>query len=242
MQVERSIIKKRLEEQLESFNCLRPSHNAGVNLGFTPIEKAFPKNIFPRGAIHEFMCPAEMDLPPTSGFITALLSRINPGSSPVLWIGDTQIFPPALTAFGISPNQVIFINTNNQKNALWAIEQALKCDRLAAVVGEIRDIGLTESRRLQLAVENTSVTGFIIRRQARLHQTTACTSRWRIASIPCMQKDGLPGLGFPSWQVELLKVRNGRPGSWQLQWTPTGFRAATQKIISIAEEQLRNTG
>lgn len=40
------------------------------------------------------------------------------------------------------------------------MEEALKCGGLAAVVGEVQDISFTASRRLQLAVEQSGVTGF----------------------------------------------------------------------------------
>ena len=36
---------------------------------------------------------------------------------------------------------------------LWVIEEALKCEGLAAVIGEIKELSFTQSRRLQLAVE-----------------------------------------------------------------------------------------
>jgi hypothetical protein len=31
--------------------------------------------------------------------------------------------------------------------------------------------------------------------------------------------DGLPGIGFPRWNIELLKIRNGKPGTWQAEWS-----------------------
>ena len=41
---------------------------------------------------------------------------------------------------------------------MWAIEEALKCDGLAAVIGEMKELSFTNSRRLQLAVEKSHVT------------------------------------------------------------------------------------
>jgi protein ImuA len=44
----------------------------------------------------------------------------------------------------------------------------------------------------------------------------------------------MPGLGFPRWQVELLKVRNGNPGTFVLEWAGEGFQEvrAVKKVIS----------
>src|SRR5690606_34274184 len=80
-----------------------------------------------------------------------------------------------------------------------------------------------QSRRLQLAVEKSRVTGLILRCNPRIVGSTACTARWRIRSLPSVLEDGLPGVGFPRWEVELLKVRNGNPGCWQLEWSHERF-------------------
>ena len=52
----------------------------------------------------------------------------------------------------------------------------------------------------------------------------------------------MPGVGFPRWNVELLKVRNGKPGSWQLEWSYNQLHEIKQNIFSIPQEQVRKTG
>jgi protein ImuA len=52
----------------------------------------------------------------------------------------------------------------------------------------------------------------------------------------------MPGLGFARWNVELLKVRNGKPGSWQIEWGPTGFRTIPASIIGLPQHNMSNTG
>jgi protein ImuA len=87
-----------------------------------------------------------------------------------------------------------------------------------------------------LAVEQSRVTGFIVRRNPK-NLVTACVSRWRITSLPTASTD-LPGVGFPRWNVELLKVRNGKPGAWQLEWVDGRFRHP-YKLTSISKDQHR---
>lgn len=55
------------------------------------------------------------------------------------------------------------MDAGKTKDSLWAIEEALKCNALIAVVGEITELTFNDSRRLQLAVEKSHVTGFIHR-------------------------------------------------------------------------------
>ncbi len=51
----------------------------------------------------------------------------------------------------------------------------------------------------------------------------------------------MPGVGFPCWNAELLKVRNGKPGSWQIEWSDGVFRHV-HKSASMIIEQQKKTG
>ena len=152
-----------------------------------------------------------------------------------------NLVSPALKIFGIEPERIIFVDLLKQKEALWAIEEALKCNVLSAVVGELKELSFTESRRLQLAVEQSRVTGFIHRINPKSENTVACVTRWKIQSLPSTVEDGMPGVGFPRWNVQLTKVRNGKPGMWQVEWAAGGFRHITTQI-SIHEIQKRKAG
>jgi protein ImuA len=121
------------------------------------------------------------------------------------------------------------------------MEEALKCKQIAAVISEIKSISFKESRRLQLAAEQSRVTGFIIRHQPKIINTIACVSRWRIISLPSELEDGMPGVGFPRWNVELLRVRNGKPGQWQVEYSSNRLTEIEQPIFSIPQTQIKNT-
>lgn len=189
-----------------------------VDMGLGSIDRAFPDGTFPLTAVHEFICNSSENKTATTGFIAALLSAMMRRKGVVIWISPSQfLFPPAFSAFGIEPDQIIFIHLPREKDQLWMMEEALKCDCLTAVVGEIRNLDFTASRRLQLAVEQSRVTGFVIRQSAYAN-TTACVSRWKITTAASEHEDGLPGIGYPRWNIELSKIRNGKPGSWQMEW------------------------
>jgi protein ImuA len=156
----------------------------------------------------------------------------------VIWISSSQIiFPPSLVSFGIDPSQIIFIHLRNQKEINWTIEEALKCEGLAAVVGELSFIDLAISRRLQLAAEQSRVTGFLLRYEPKHINTTAFTCRWQIQSIQSETTDGFPGVGYSRLKVELLKVRNGKPGQWVMEWSNGRFKEVMLKHSSTIEEQ-----
>ena len=158
-----------------------------------------------------------------------------------IWISSYRtIFPPALAAFGMAPDKIIFIDLKKEKEILWAMEEALKCNGLAAVVGEMTELSFTASRRLQLAVEESQVTGFILRRNPRSINTTACITRWKITSLPSESADDMPGVGFPRWNAELLKVRNGKPGKWEIEFAAGRFRNISKMAVLPQETTKEN--
>ena len=214
-----------------------------MRFGLGPINYSFPDNCFPIAAVHEFIAAGAEDAAATSGFIAGITATLMRNNGITVWINSsTAVFPPALKAFGIEPDRVIFISGLNQKDSLWVMEETLKCEGLAAVIGEIKDIDFTASRRLQLAVEQSRVTGFIIRQQPRIATINACISRWKITSLPAGAEGDLPGIVYPRWNVELLKIRNGKPGSWQVTWNAGHFDFGALPVITLTEKENRKIG
>lgn len=206
-----------------------------VDLGLGLLKNAFPQSIFPLGAVHEFLTPAAEHVAATSGFLSALLATLMGNSGTTLWISaQRNLFPPALKIYGLKPEHFIFIDLPKEKDVMWVMEEALKCSALTAVVGETPEISFTASRRLQLAVEQSQVTGFMFRKTTRKPATSACVSRWKITSLPSLPLGDLPGISFPQWKVELLRIRNGKPGAWNVQWKEG-------KLETIAERPGINT-
>lgn len=212
-----------------------------LNTGLWEVEQAFPDNTFPLGAVHEFVSNAKEAAAATNGFMAGLISQLMKKGTAV-WVSSKRtLFPPALHVFGIAPEQIYFIDLLRQKDVLWAIEEALRCDALSVVVGELSELSFTESRRLQLAVEQSRVTGFIHRYSPKTENVSACVTRWKINPL-ASETAGMPGVGFPRWNVELLKVRNGKPGTWQVEWSAGHFRQVAQPVISIHNIQKRKAG
>jgi protein ImuA len=217
-------------------------NNAVQDVGLGIIKNAFPNATFPLGAVHEFISDTAEDAGATGGFVSGLLSSLMQSNGASVWISAARtIFPPALKSFGIAPDKIIFIDLKKEKQILWTMEEALKCDGLSAVICEIPELSFIASRRLQLAVEQSRVTGFILRRNPRSLNTTACVTRWKITPLPSELADGMPGVGFPCWNVELLKVRNGYPGKWKIEFSAGRFRHISKTTV-IPFKQKQKTG
>ena len=230
----RADIITQLKKELIALQGFRPLVHAHQQIDLGTINHSFPNSQFPLGVNHEFICNSKESLAASSGFIAGILSPLLQKGGAAIWISSSQIiFPPALVSFGIDPASIIFIRPRNPKEILWTIEEALKCEGLTAVVGDVSFIDMTVSRRLQLAAEQSSVTGFLLRNKPTQLSATACVCRWQIHPLQSETENGLPGVGCSRLKVELLKVRNGKPGKWELEWNnprPTGSSGRGQFI------------
>lgn len=234
--VNKANIISQLQKDILLLQGFKPSAIEGNDGGLGLIKHAFPNSMFPTGAVHEFISATHEAATASFGFISGIVSSLMKSGAPSVWISDKRsAFPPGLKLFGLEPHKIIFIQTKKPKEILWVIEEALKTDCISAVVGDITEISFLESRRLQLAVEQTKVTGFLLRRNPK-NLSTACVTKWRIKPIPTENKL-IPGLGFPKWNVELIKVRNGKPGEWQIQWHNEQFEFIQQPITTYEEQQ-----
>ncbi len=235
-------ILARLQNDILSLQGFKPAsagHATDVGLGH--IAHSFPNATFPISALHEFTCYNREEAAASGAFITSILSSLLTKSGVVLWIGIQRVvFPPALKAFGVDADQIIFVELKKEKEIVWAVEEALRCNAVTCVIAEIAELGFTESRRFQLAIEQSGVACFVLRYKPR-NLATASTTRWQVKPLSSVSDDGLPGVVHPRWQVDLLKVRNGKPGSWVVQWSRGRFRYPS-KLAVIPSDLQKKTG
>ena len=79
---------------------------------------------------------------------------------PVLWCMSRRagtehgrLYSHGLGQFGLTPADVLLVETGNPQETLWVLEEGLKSQSLALVVGLIDDVALTPARRLALAAQ-----------------------------------------------------------------------------------------
>ena len=248
MTAEKQEILTKLRAQISAAQGFKPAtHAQGDGFGLGKIEACFPNNVFPIGTIHEFLAENAEDAAASEGFIAGLLAKLMENGSSCLWISrNRKLFPPSLEAFGTDPQQIIFIDLYYTKEILWVTEEALKCEGLACVIAEISDIDFAQSRRLQLATEKSHVTGLLLRKEPKHSlSATACTARWQIRPQPTALINGIPGVGNPRWEVNLLKVKNGEGGKFYIEWAEDRFAPfespeyrAQPETISLPERGL----
>ena len=157
-------------------------------------------------------------------FVGGVLARTR---GPIIWtFSRRDLFAPGLAGVGAHPDRVIYVEAGDARTILLVVEEALRHTGLAAVVGEIDGpIGLTASRRLQLAAEASGGLGLLVRRPCRLAhdmavEPTAARTRWRVTSVPSgpalAWSPSTPGLARAQWRLELLRCRGGEPRTFEV--------------------------
>lgn len=158
-----------------------------------------------------------------TGFTLAYLHRYlaaAPGK-PVLWVQDRlsrrEAGRPCLA--GLPANlAMIYVDVSKPVDVLWCMEEALRCQSLAAVVGEVWGdppvLDFTASKRLALRAE-AQATPTVLMRRAATANLSAARERWRITSLPArVHPHDARAPGAPAWQAALFRARWRAPGQW----------------------------
>lgn len=151
-------------------------------------------------------------------FIAGIAARAGGPAANILWaFGRRDLFAPGLARAGLGPNRLIHAEAGRDPDILAVMEEGLRHGGLCAVVGEVGRIGMTATRRLQLAAEEGGTIALLLRRWRRGHadplaEPSAALTRWRIASVP---SEPLPveGVGRARWRLDLVRQRGGGPFS-----------------------------
>ena len=158
-------------------------------LGIEAIDQALGGGLA-RGALHEIAAASEAHLAAATGFVLGVVSRAHP--LPVIWIAEDMAlaesgapYGPGLDAFGLAPERLLTVSVAHRRDLLWAMEEALRCRAVAAVIGELRhdDIDMVAVRRLSLAAAESGAPAFLLRAAPPSDASTAAT-RWIVGAAP----------------------------------------------------------
>jgi len=103
-----------------------------------------------------------------------------------LIIVDTEktLYPPAIQATGVSLAEAIFVRPSSPTDALWAVEQSLRCSGVGAVLFPVDRLRTQDFRRLQLAAEDGTAIGILVRPPGSQGQTGWADVRLLVSPRP----------------------------------------------------------
>lgn len=138
--------------------------------------------------------------------------------------------------------RVIHALAEKPEDALFAMEEGLRCRELAFVIGEVsgnpKAFDFTASRRLTLTAQKHSVPLFLLRVDA-MRDLSSARMRWEVTSTqsPAPQWNA-QAPGEPAWKAELFRARSHAPGEWVLAETDT--RLTASKACEDADRTVAN--
>ena len=219
--------------------CASPRVSFGRD---TALDRAL--NGLARGALHEVVAASPGDAPAASGFALALAARFASAldrAAPVVWIVEDHakaetgaLYAPGLASHGLDPSRLVVVEAASGPDSLWAMEEALKCRAVAAVVGEVwrlKSYDLAASRRLVLAAGRSGTPALMVPAGAAGRAeslSSAARTRFELRAAPGAREpsagDRTPLPGLAAWEVRVARIRAG-PGSapdlhrfWPILW------------------------
>ena len=199
--------------------------DAGVLPFGIPVLDAVLGGGLARGALHEISAASESHMAAATGFALALREP----SKAAVWIAqDLALLESGapcgsgLDESGLDPERLITVAVAQPRDLLWAMEEALHCHAIGAVIGELRheNIDAVALRRLSLAAAGTGALALLLRAAPSNHASTAAT-RWVVGAAPSQPRYGP---GAPRVSAQLVRNRRGPTGTWMLEWSDTDER------------------
>ena len=153
-----------------------------------------------------------------TGFLLAQLAF----DKPLLWVQDRmailesgRIHPP-----GLPSRNLIHVKARDARDALWAMEEGVRCSALSSVIGELwgdpKALDFTATRRLAVASERSGVPCWLVR-LGGIANLSGARMRWRIGSAPSLINPlDWRAPGMASWDAELFRARGLPPGRWNV--------------------------
>lgn len=193
-----------------------------VSFGHDAVDTALAGGLG-RGQLHELFPASADDLAGATGLAAILCQRLG---GTCVWLREAraekqmQLFGPGLSGIGLDPASLLLGVLPDADAVLRAGADVLRCPDVGVAVIELwrnpRNLGLTATRRFQLAAEASGVTALLLRMEAEPSSSAAAT-RWSVRSVASRPLDG-NAPGRPAFELELLKHRGGGRGRWRLEW------------------------
>lgn len=193
----------------------------------------------PPGLLHEIFGHDLRDSAAALGFALgqarSLLTRDRPALLVVQLVKEAQDvgvpYGAGLMSLGIDPGAVVLGRVETMTEFLWAIEEAVNCRAVAAVVADLgrphRELDFTASRRLSLRAASSGTSMFLLR-YGEGREASAARLRWGLS--PVLSGETMFDARAPNGprfraRLEKGRLRSRRSAGLELllDWTKDGF-------------------
>ncbi len=124
-----------------------------------------------------------------------------------------DFYPPAAVALGIPADRMIWVRPNRHADAVWSIDQSLRCESVAAVWSLVgAELDDRDARRFQLASEAGRTPGLMVRPIATRGKPTFAETRFHVAMDRNVRFETRHQTSFPTLRVTLDRCRGSVGG------------------------------
>lgn len=202
-----------------------PETQTPFSTGISALDSLLPTHGLRCGTLTEWLTPCQGSGATTLALIVASNILQNDDACVIV---DTQheFYPPLVATLGINLANTVIVRPRSQREAVWAFEQSLRCQGVAISMCWLNKLDNRICRRLQLATEEGSGVGMLLRPAHVRREPSWAEVRFLVEPrphVPNTERVLQPPLRTPEYSradngasrrlcVELLYSRGGTSG------------------------------
>jgi len=200
---------QRLAEQLRQMESANKPQKESLSTGIGALDRLLPTGGFQPGALVEWL-----NRRPGGGgvslAVTVAAAMMQSQGTAVMIDPQRSFYPLAAPALTRKFERLMVVHPATQRDALWALEQSLRCGGVSVAVAWLSELQDRAYRRMQLAAEVGGGIGLLIRSSKHRAQPSWADVRLLVESLPAVS-----GVAFPSGRlvrIELIHCRGRASG------------------------------
>jgi protein ImuA len=211
--LDRQSVLRDLRTKVGCINTIPPTDRQPVlSTGSALINGLLPRGGLRLDAVTEWVAEAEGCGADALAMIVAAI-QLQASSGPLVIVSGKNFYPPAAVALGVPAERIILVRPTRHADVVWAIDQSLRCQSVAAVWAHVGpNLDDRDARRFQLAAEAGCTPGLFIRPAAVRRRPSFADVRFHVANPARPANIASPSPLGRSMQLTLDRCRGGTVG------------------------------
>ena len=235
----RAEVVQRLAEQMRAVRvgayAAEPDGGEFFSTGVPELDEWLPQGGMPRRGLVEWL--GEWGGGAWTLGVKAAANAVAEGGKVVVVDPRGEFYPPAARLWGLDPAELLLVRPPTVAEAVWAMDEALRCKAVGVVVGIVERLDHRFSRKLQLAAEAGGRPCLLFRPASARNEPSWAEIRWLVRPLP--SNSPLTRLV----EVGLLRCR-GHQAEQPSMWLEIDDAAGTVRVVpelAVAASSPRST-